>query len=49
MQNKIQLAQLCVIRDDEVVYWVSIGRYEAVADGNCNVAGSVEGIYAFLY
>ena len=24
----------CALRDDEAVYWVSIGRYEAVAVGN---------------
>ena len=24
----------CALRDDEVVYWVSIGHYEALADGN---------------
>ena len=24
----------CALRDDEAVYWVSIGRYEAVAIGN---------------
>ena len=23
------------LRDDEAVYWVSIGHYEAVAVGNC--------------
>ena len=25
----------CALRDDEAVYWVSIGRYEAIAVGNC--------------
>ena len=25
----------CALRDDEAVYWVSIGHYEAVAVGNC--------------
>ena len=24
----------CALRDDEAVYWVSIGHYEAVAVGN---------------
>ena len=24
----------CALRDDEAVYWVSIGHYEAVAAGN---------------
>ena len=24
----------CALRDDEAVYWVSVGHYEAVADGN---------------
>ena len=24
----------CALRDDEAVYWVSIGNYEAVAVGN---------------
>ena len=24
----------CVLRDDEAVYWVSIGHYESVAVGN---------------
>ena len=24
----------CALRDDEVMYWVSIGHYEAVAVGN---------------
>ena len=24
----------CVLRDDEAAYWVIIGHYEAVADGN---------------
>ena len=35
----------CALRDDEAVYWVSIGHYEAVIDDT----GSVEGIYAFIY
>ena len=25
---------ICALRDDEAVYWVSIGHYEAVAVGN---------------
>ena len=24
----------CVLQDDEAVYWISIGHYEAVAVGN---------------
>ena len=24
----------CALREDEAVYWVSIGHYEAIADGN---------------
>ena len=24
----------CALRDDGAVYWVSVGNYEAVADGN---------------
>ena len=36
----------CALRDDEDVYWVSIGHYEAVEVGD---TGSVEGIYAFIY
>ena len=24
----------CALRDDEAVYWVSIGHYEAIAVGN---------------
>ena len=24
----------CALRDDEAVYWVSVGHYEAVAVGN---------------
>ena len=37
----------CALRDDEAVYWVSIGHYEAVAAGD--VTWSVEGIHAFIY
>ena len=33
----------CTLRDDEAVYWVSIGHYEALAVGNCDT-GSVGGI-----
>ena len=33
------------LRDDEAVYWVRIGHYEAVIDDT----GSVEGMYAFIY
>ena len=35
------------IRDDEAVYWVSIGHYEAVAV--IDDTGSVEDIHAFIY
>ena len=35
----------CALRDDEAVYWVRIGHYEAVIDDT----GSVEGMYAFIY
>ena len=38
----------CVLRDDEAVYWVSIGHYEAVAVV-IDDSWSVEGIYAFIY
>ena len=38
----------CVLRDDEAVYWVSLGHYEAVAVG-IDDTGSVEGINAFIY
>ena len=34
-QNKTRSSWLnCALRDDEAVYWVSIGHYEAVAVGN---------------
>ena len=35
----------CALRDDEAVYWVSIGHYEVVIDDT----GSVEDIHAFIY
>ena len=38
----------CALRDDEAVYWVSIGHYEAVAVG-IDDTGSVEDINAFIY
>ena len=38
----------CALRDDEAVYWVSIGHYEAVAVGDTGDTGSVEGICAFI-
>ena len=31
---RLAASQKCVLRDDEAVYWVSIGHYEAVAVGN---------------
>ena len=31
---KISKTRSCALRDDEAVYWVSIGHYEAVAVGN---------------
>merc|ERR1712053_33183 len=37
----------CALRDDEAVYRVSMGHYEAVAVGNDT--GSVEDIHAFIY
>ena len=36
----------CALGDDEAVYWVSKGHYEAVAVDD---TGSVEGTYAFIY
>ena len=39
----------CALRDDEAVYWVRIGHYEAVAVLVIDYTGSVEGIYAFIY
>ena len=36
----------CALRDDEAVYWVSKGHYEAVAVDD---TGSVGGINAFIY
>ena len=34
-QHKTRSSWLnCALRDDEAVYWVSIGHYEAVAVGN---------------
>ena len=42
--NKTRSSWLnCALRDDEAVYWVSLGHSEASA------VGSVEGIYAFIY
>ena len=38
----------CALRDDEAVYCVSIGHYEAVAVA-VDDTGSVEGIHAFIY
>ena len=35
LNNKTRSSWLnCALRDDEAVYWVSIGHYEAVAVGN---------------
>ena len=38
MMNKVVLTRSSwlnyALRDDEAVYWVSIGHYEAVAEGN---------------
>ena len=36
----------CALRDDEAVYWVSKGHFEAVAVDD---TGSVGGINAFIY
>ena len=36
-KNRIQTRSSwlnCALRDDEAVYWVSVGHYEAVAVGN---------------
>ena len=38
----------CALRDDEAVYWVSIGHYEAVQLVTDDTR-SVERIYAFIY
>ena len=35
----------CALRDDEAVFWVSIGQKQMVIDDT----GSLEGIYAFMY
>ena len=35
----------CALRDDEAVFWVSIGQKQMVIDDT----GSEEGIYAFIY
>ena len=57
MMNKVVFTRSswlnCALRDDEAVYWVSVGHYEAVAVGHqllvIDDTGSVEGIYAFIY
>ena len=39
----------CALRDDEAVYWVSIGHYEAVVVGMAiDDIGSIEGTHAFI-